>query len=166
MDLKWYVVKTKPLSEDKALRNLIMQGIEVYLPKIKKTLWRRRKKIELLKPLFPGYLFAKFSIESHFRKVSYTIGVSKIVSFNGFPVPLEDEEIEFMKARESNGFISIGEESFKRGERVRVVKGPFSGFEGLFERELEDGERVEILLKFLSHKAKIAIEKDFIEKLD
>ncbi len=166
MELKWYVVKTKPLCEDKALSNLIKQGIEVYLPKIKKVIWRRGKKLELVKPLFPGYLFAKFSVESHLRKVSYTRGVSRAVSFNCFPVPLEDEEIEFIKARESNGFISIGEESFKRGERVRVVKRPFSGFEGLFERELEDGERIEILLKFLSHKAKIAVEKDFIKKLE
>lgn len=45
-----------------------------------------------------------------------------------------------------------------------VVKGPFQGLEGIFEKEISDGERVLILLSFLSGKAKIIMEKGFIEK--
>ncbi len=164
LNLNWYVVKTRPLQEEKALKNLVMQGIEVYLPRIKKIILRNGKRKDLAKPLFPGYLFARFCVETHFRKVHYTRGVSRVVCFNGIPIPLDEEEIEFIRTKEVDGFVSIKEKDFSKGEKVKVVNGPFCGFEGLFERELEDGERVEILLKFLSRKAKIIIEKDWVEK--
>lgn len=162
--LKWYVIKTKPLQEEKAFLNLSMQGIEVYFPKILKRFWRKGKKLELLKPLFPGYLFAKFSVETHYRKVNYTRGVSKIVSFGNYPIPLEEEEIKIIKSKEENGVIKLEDRNFSEGEAIRVVKGPFNGLEGVFVKELDDRERVQVLLRFLYSKAKIILEKDFIEK--
>lgn len=161
---KWYAIKAHPLQEEKAFLNLLMQGIEVYFPKIIKKFWRKGKKVELLKPLFPGNIFAKFPVETHYRKVSYTRGVSKIVSFGGFPIPLEDEEIEVIKAREENGVVKLEDRNFSEGEKIKVVRGPFNGIEGVFVRELDDKERVEVLLKFLYAKARIVLDKDFIEK--
>ncbi len=161
---KWYVIKTRPLQEEKAFLNLMMQGIEVYFPKMIKKFWRKGKKLEVLKPLFPGYIFAKFSIDTHYRKVSYTRGVLKVVSFGKFPIPLNDEEIEMIKIREENGVVKIEDRNFSTGDEIKVVRGPFNGLEGIFVRELSDKERVEVLLRFLFTKARIILDKDFIEK--
>lgn len=57
--------------------------------------------------------------------------------------------IDEIKRRGVNGVVKIEEESLDNGDRVRVVEGPFRGFEAIFERYLSGAERVAILLNAL-----------------
>ena len=93
MDLKWYLVKTKPLNETRIHNRLTEAGFESIYPKILKKI-RGKGRIEA-RPLFPTYLFVRFALEQ-LRTIRYTRGVAKIVSFGPEPqeprgVLLEDE---------------------------------------------------------------------------
>lgn len=57
LNTSWFVIRTKPNSEKIALLNCERQGFPAYLPLIRKTIRHARTKKEVLRPLFPGYLF-------------------------------------------------------------------------------------------------------------
>lgn len=114
---KWYTIKTHPMKEKVAKINLENQKIEVYLPMKARTLYLSRMIVKKIGPLFPSYLFAKFSASEMFGKVSYTRGVSKIICFNNMPVPLDDEEIEFIRSKEVNGLVRL-EPKFEKGTEL------------------------------------------------
>ena len=58
----WYLVYTKPRKEEVAADNLIRQGYEVFLPKLRETKQRNRRLKEKLVPLFSRYLFINLAI--------------------------------------------------------------------------------------------------------
>jgi len=55
--MNWYLVMSKPREEDRAYENLVYQQYNCYLPKVKIEKIKQAKKIQLLEPLFPRYLF-------------------------------------------------------------------------------------------------------------
>jgi transcriptional antiterminator RfaH len=52
------------------------------------------------------------------------------------------------------------------GDPVRIVSGPFAGYEAVFDMRLPDSERVQVLLAFLSdYPQRLRLEKDAIERV-
>ena len=54
---KWYVVLTKPKQEERAEEHLAAQDREVFLPRVQLEKMRKGKRVDVVEPLFPGYLF-------------------------------------------------------------------------------------------------------------
>lgn len=164
--LCWYAVHTKPRQEDRAESNLRAWGIETFAPKWKE---RRRnqftgKPLYITRPLFPGYIFARFEASTLLHKICFTRGVHTIVSFSGVPVPIDDRIITIIKTRrDDDGFIEIGEKCHP-GDQVVIIDGPLKDFTGVFERELTESERVAVLLNSISYQARVVVEKAFIRK--
>ena len=106
---EWYAVQTKPHKEFVALKNYQNQGFSGYLPMVLKTVRHARKKQEVIRPFFPGYLFLHLSSEEQdWPAISSTIGSLCPVKFGDrYPV-VPDEIVEGLKARENDeGFISL-----------------------------------------------------------
>jgi len=97
-------------------------------------------------PLFPCYLFARLDLQTDYFEVKYLAGVTGLVSAGADPIVVPDRIIEEIRARGVNDVIEIHEVPFESGQPVRVVEGPFRGFEAIFERYLSGAERVAILL--------------------
>jgi transcription antitermination factor NusG len=127
---RWYALYTRPRFEKKVDSTLRKKGLESYLPL--QTVFRqwsdRRKKIE--EPLFSGYVFVKIPLRARICAVQ-TDGVVRMVSFNGTPSPIPDEEINAIKnileradSFETTQYLAIG-------NRVEVIRGPFKGIRGL-----------------------------------
>src|ERR1700739_4837781 len=77
---EWYVVHTHPRPEERAIRNLLLWGIELL------DLWvRAPRNVGGLEPLFSGYVFARFDITSMLRNVRFTRGVHSVLGFGGKP---------------------------------------------------------------------------------
>src|SRR5690348_8270716 len=111
--LSWYVVHTHPQHEDRAGINLRAWGIEVVNPKlqVKKYNQFTGKASWIVKPLFPSYIFARFTINKQYGRVRFTRGVHSLVSFNDGPAIVEDEIVELVRARiVSDGFVNMYEE--------------------------------------------------------
>lgn len=105
-------------------------GIEILCPRIES------------KPLFPGYLFGNFSLES-LSSVNSAYGVLRVVQFGRTPAEVEESVIEEIRNR-TIALPTIKE--FQRGERVRVTSGAFSGWEGMFDCRIPGKQRAKIML--------------------
>jgi transcriptional antiterminator RfaH len=73
-------------------------------------------------------------------------GVQGLVCAGNEPVAVPLRVVEEIRRRGVNGVVKIEEKDFDNGERLRVVEGPFRGFEAIFERYLSGAERIAILL--------------------
>jgi transcriptional antiterminator RfaH len=163
----WFALWTNPKQEDRACSNLESWQVECFNPKIKEC---RRNPFTgigtfIAKPLFPRYIFSRFIARTLFHQVSFTRGVHRVVSFNGTPVPIDDEVIAFLKSRiGENGFLNIGE-PLKPGDKIRIKSGPWQELVGIFERDLTTSERVVILMTSINFQGRLTVDKDLVEKL-
>lgn len=156
--MNWYAVSTKPRQEDLAELNLQRLGVETFCPQLKQTKLIRRKRQTVTGPLFPGYLFTRFNLDTHYRAVNYARGVRKLVAFGPVPVVVDDEIIEAIRSRLDDGYMTVPVSSFTPGQVVRIHEGPFEGFEAVFEREMSDHQRVVLLLQALSYQARVVVD--------
>jgi transcriptional antiterminator RfaH len=163
----WYALHTHLHQENRAEANLRSWNIEFFYPKQRE---RRRNEFSgaityLIKPFFPRYLFARFDADLLLHKVWFTRGVHSVVSFGGIPSPIADEVIEFLKLRaDEHGFIKSDEE-FKPGDKVIMKSRMLDSIVGIFERELNDSERVMILLQTINYQGHIVVTRDSIRKV-
>lgn len=161
-DRRWYAVRAQPKKEHLAELHLHRQGFRPFLPKIPKVVRYPTRTETLSVPFFPGYLFVNLSLaQDRWRSVNGTIGVQNIVTFGDRPAPAPAGLIEALLAGASpNGEINL-DETFERGNHVRVVGGPFDGHIGTFEG-MADGDRVTILLRMLAREVAVRIAKTAI----
>jgi len=163
---RWYVVHTNPKQEERANNNLQAWGIETLYPKLRMRRYNQftGAPIYITPPLFPQYLFAKFNARNQLSKIWFTRGVHNVVSFGGHPASVDEEIIEIIRARiDENGFVRI-EENLKRGDHVVVKAGPLRNLIGIFERELDEKQRIVILLEAISYQGRLVVNRDLVQK--
>jgi transcriptional antiterminator RfaH len=158
--MPWYAVSTKPHQEKQAELHIKQWGIECFLPLLKVSKIIRRARKTVIQPLFPGYLFARFDLDRHYRAVTYATGVRKVVEFGSGPVELDTAMIDAMKERLHDGYVTPHSESFKPGQVVHIKGGPLAGLEAVFMREMTDRNRVLLLLDTLGFHAKLTLNSD------
>lgn len=156
MNRHWYAINTKPHQEVVAETSLRQLGVETFCPFLKEGRMIRRKFQEAMSPLFPGYLFAKFSLENGYRGILYARGVKRVVAFGPSPAPVEEGMINGIRARLDNGVLILGSR-FSHGQAVRIHDGLLHGLEAVFEREMKGTQRAVLLLNALSYQARIVV---------
>lgn len=76
--MRWYVIRTKPCQEERALVNLENQAIAAYLPQVTLQRVRRGKRSAVTEALFPGYIFAQLDdFAGRFHKIRSTFVVCR-----------------------------------------------------------------------------------------
>lgn len=153
----WYLVRSRPRQEVVALQSLQRLGVETFLPLIREQRVIRRCRRTVTGPLFPGYLFARFDLETRFRAVNFAHGVRELVAFGDTPAVVPDEMVEAILGRMEDGAVVV-RPSFRPGDRVRVGWGPFEGLEAVFECELSEQQRVVLLFESLSFQARVVVD--------
>jgi transcriptional antiterminator NusG len=126
----WYALHTRSRHEKVVRDQLSAKGIENLLPLWqKRSVWKDRvKMIEV--PLFSGYVFSYFSLKNKLPVVQ-SIGVVRIVSFNGQPVPVPPEQIEAVQTMVEQRLRYDPHPFLAEGMRVRVKHGALAGAEGI-----------------------------------
>ena len=162
---RWVVVNTQPHRERAALDNLVRQGFEPYCPMVKKVVRHARKSQELLRPLFPSYLFVRVSPEAEpWRPILSTTGVRTVIR-NGDQLSFIDSQfIDGLKTRESAGVITHPVRQHQVGETVRLQGG---AFDGLIAKiiEMDDKDRLVVLMDLLNRPVKVSINSGQIDPL-
>ena len=149
---KWFVITSKPRSEQRAVDNLTSQHIEVYLPKIKRLKKRQGKKVIIEEVLFPNYLFIKLTIEkSNFNAIRSTRGVGSFVRFGLNYATINNELIAQLKTdlaenTEQNTIEILT--NIDKGEQLIITEGPFQGLTGIYQCK-DSLERSVLLLNIL-----------------
>ena len=161
----WYVIYTKPKQEDVAAANVQRLGFEVLLPKIKRDSAASGTPPMAAKALFSRYLFARFCPLGHLNSIRYARGVHSVVSAGTTPLPLDEAIIESLRKRiGEDGCVRVDRRTFTPGDLVVVREGPLKGWMGVFERDLSDRERVQILLHTLEYQGRVCIDKLCLER--
>lgn len=157
---RWYVVKTKVRAEQLAEENLCRQGYAAWLPRVTCERRRRGKWQPNSEPLFPGYVFVELEAGvQNFSPIRSTRGVSNLVSFAREPKAMPEGAVESLRKLHDSLEDTAGVELFEKGQKVRLVDGPFKGWEGVYDTRRAD-ERVIILLQVLGKQQPLIFARD------
>jgi len=143
----WYLVYTKPRQENLAEENLARQGYETYLPRIYQTRRRNGRHVKTIEAFFPRYLFIKLNTETdNWAPIRSTIGVSKMVRFDGIPAVVPEPLIQALQSNDdTDGIQNLLQKDLKRGDKVTIIDGPLAGYEGIYQQQ-NSAERVAVLV--------------------
>lgn len=160
----WIAVRTQPNSEAKAAFHLRRQKFVAYVPCYAKRRSHARKVDTVRAPLFPGYIFADIAArDGQWRSIRSTAGVADVIVQGDGPAVIPAAVIHDIKAREDHGgLVRLGRgQTFSPGQTVRLIDGPFAGYDGLFEAQT-DAERVSILLTILGRTVRTQTSVDYL----
>ena len=163
MSKEWFILQFKSNSHHLAAKNLNRQGFETFLPLHDTTSRRTSRFINTSKPLFPGYMFIKFDkAESEWHKINNTYGVSRLITFNSILKSIPTSFVDsLMKRYDSSGKL-LPIQKLKKGDQVKVLKGPFANFIATVET-YETEQRIWILMDLMGRKAKIQTPSDALQ---
>lgn len=162
---RWFVVQTNPKEEERALVHLAEKGLELFFPRIRVVRFRRLRAKQAIRPLFPSYLFARFHYPEEYPHVVWTRGVRRVLGTGGEPTSVPDEVIATIQSQmDPQGLVRVGRR-LRPKDRVRIISGPFKDLLGIFERDLDDQGRVEILLAVLGFQARVHLHESLIERV-
>ena len=130
-NLLWYAIQLQSRLAGVASATLRGKGYEEFLPlyRSRKRWSDRMKEVEL--PLFPGYLFCRLDVSSRLLPILTTPGVIGIVGAGSSPIPVDEEEIETIRAVLRSGLAAQPWPFLQVGSKVYLERGPLAGTEGI-----------------------------------
>jgi len=162
-EVNWFAIHAKPRRESFAAANICALGLVILFPRIKVERLVRSSAQQMVKPLFPGYFFTRFSPEISLESVKAARGVLQVVSSGRLPIPVPEAVLQEIQDRmEEDGLVQMSPPFLEPGVRVSIQTGPFEGMMGRVERELDDRRRVAILLETLLN-ARVLIERRWLQ---
>ena len=161
---RWYVAQIKSNAFERAIINLSRQGFQTFIPLQRKTIRHARQMTDVLRPIFPGYLFVCLGEDrGGWRKVNSTQGVIKLIAFGGQqPTPVPNGLVAALQSRCDQNNILQPATELELGTLVKVVTGPFSDFTGTIE-SLVAGDRIRLLLQLMGQDVKIDLHRGSVE---
>jgi transcriptional antiterminator NusG len=166
----WYVIHCYSGYENKVRHNL-EQRIEtmgmkdmifdVVIPTQEEIEVRDGKRRSIERHVFPGYVLVNLILtEESWYVVRNTPGVTGFVGMGNDPTPLRNEEVaQILKRMEAEApHVKV---SFKLGERVRIIDGPFNDFRGTVSVIDIEHAKVTVMVNFFGRET--PVELDFLQ---
>ena len=159
----WYVLHTRSRFETVVHDGLFKKAHDVFLPKVRVRSKRRDRKVMIDVPLFPGYVFVKSNLHPHHHiDIVKTVGAVRLIGNKQVPVPVPDETIESLRIMVSRDSQVQTGSKFRKGDRVMVVNGPFTGIIGTFSR-YRGSDRVIVHIDALGQFASVEVDEQDVE---
>jgi transcriptional antiterminator RfaH len=148
---QWYALHAKPHKERQVAEHLRQRSLEVYLPLVRVNPVNPRS--ARIRPYFPCYLFVQADIQAiGLGALQWTPGLRRLVEFDNQPAVVPENFIVELQRRlgqiQAAGGLIL--EGLGRGDAVRIVAGPFAGYEAVFDSRLPGSERVRVLLQLIA----------------
>lgn len=176
---KWYVVRAVSGQENK-IKGYIESEVErngygdyleeVLVPTEKVVQIRNGKKVHKERTYFPGYIMIKAHLVGEMVHVIKSI--TNVVGFlgetkGGEPVPLRKSEVNRMLGKVDELAVNTDSVSipFVTGETVKVIDGPFNGFNGTVEKINEEKRKLEVMVKIFGRKTPLELSYMQVEKI-
>jgi transcription termination/antitermination protein NusG len=175
---KWYVLRTIGGKEKKAKEyiegEIASAGLQDYvsqvlIPTEKVYQIRNGKKISKERNFFPGYLLIEASLVG---EVAHLLrNVTNVIGFlgdtkGGDPVPMRQSEVNRILGKVDE--LSVSDEEltipFVVGETIKVIDGPFNGFNGIIEKVNEEKKKLEVMVKIFGRKTPLELGFMQVEK--
>ena len=169
---RWYILHTYSGFENRVeqtIREMMRQGQDNGL--IEEVVVPTEKVIELVngakrtstRKFYPGYVMIRMIMTDFSWHLVQSI--SKVTGFVGGktrPAPMRDSEaahiLNMMETRQEQPRPKF---NFERGDEVRVIDGPFSGFNGLVEEVNFDKGKLKVSVSIFGRQTPVAL--DFVQ---
>lgn len=173
-DRRWYVVHCYSGYENKVRHNLEqridtmnMQSaiFDIIVPTEEEIEVRDGKRKTFERRVFPGYVLVQMAIsEESWFVVRNTPGVTGFVGLGTLPTPLPDKEVlRILKRMEADSPRVMV--SYKVGQKVRIIDGPFNDFMGTVNELDSERSKVRVMVSFFGRETPIELDFLQVEKL-
>ena len=116
-----------------------------------------------IKPLFPGYLFARFDPVTHIRNIHFARGVAYIIRRKEVPVPVPTQVMIELQLISPDGIVEIPDQPHKIGDQVKIISGLFKGGNGEVTQLIPSRDRVKVLFEILGQPREIEIDENSLD---
>lgn len=177
--MKWYVVHTYSAHENK-VKTAIEKGLtgtpleamvgRILVPVRKTFIIRDGKKVERERKLFTSYVILEAEMTSDLK--TYILNIAGVTNFLGQtkdkkdPTPLTEEEINRLLGITDKDRVSNKASEFLPGDMVRVSAGPFSDFDGIVSKILDDGAKLVIDVTVFGRRTPVELNSDQVERIN
>lgn len=151
----WYAAYTWANHEKRVADQFVERRVEHFLPTFESIRRWKDRRMRIQQPLFSGYIFVRLALQDRLR-ILQVPSVVRLVSFNGQPAPLSDQEIDTLQKSLIPELRALPHPYLKVGRRVRIVKGPLSGAEGVVVRR-KNGLRFVLLMDLIMRAASVEV---------
>ena len=168
--MSWYSLRVISGKEQATKENILREAEEksieqdieeVFLPYEKVVEVRNNKKRVKEKMFFPGYILINMQMNNNSKYVvENTPGVLSFVGPKGSdPVPLKDKEIKriFGEVADKEGRELITT-SYKVGDSVKVISGPFIDFTGNVEEVNDEKQKVKVVVSIFGRPTSVELD--------
>jgi len=167
---RWYAIHTYSGYEENVRDNL-KKRIESYdmedkvfsvlIPKEKKIKIKNGKRRIVEEKIFPGYVLVEMVVtDDSWYMVRNTPNVTGFIGTGTIPTPLSDQEVKSLQKR-----MGVDEPQYKIDVQVnspvKIVDGPFKGFEGKVNEIDEARGKVKVLVNMFGRET--PVELDFLQ---
>jgi transcriptional antiterminator NusG len=166
----WYVIHCYSGYENKVRYNLEQridtmgmkdQIFDIVIPTIEEIEIKEGKRRNVERRVFPGYLLVQMLLtEESWYVVRNTPGVTGFVGMGNTPTALRPEEVTQILKRMETATPQV-RPTYKAGQRVRVIDGPFNEFIGTVSDIDMDRGKVRVLVSFFGRET--PVELDFLQ---
>lgn len=158
----WFVVNSHPHREHIVLENLKRQEFAAYCPMVRRRRSHARRVTEVLRPLFPGYLFVRHHGNGrHWRPILSTYGVRALVRCGEQLSFIDHEFVESLIRREVDGAITRPASPYQVGQQVKLTHHAFDGLVATII-EMDEKDRLTVLLDLLRRPVKIKVNTESV----
>lgn len=169
LEHKWYALRTYTgheqrvkLTLESEIKRLGLQDriTDIIIPQETVFEVRQGKRKTKIKNFLPGYIIVRVSLDKKLK--DYINALPSVVSFVGTkntPVPLTESEIQRIIGRveERKNIETIGTE-FQVGDPVKVIDGPFSGFNGTVKEVNYEKQKLKVEVGILGRKTPVELD--------
>jgi len=157
----WYVIHCKPRCEKKLAEFAKKYDICYYLPLQESVRHYKYRKIVFTKPLFPSYVF----IKCNFSQKDFLYHSGCVVRILDVPDQQEFlDDLEQIYKGKQKGADFKPSQYLANGQKVKIVKGPFTGLTGVVKKH-EVVKEVILQVNMLKQGVSVQVEPDQVKIL-
>jgi transcription antitermination factor NusG len=127
-EMPWHVLLVRSNFEKRVARHLAVRAVEHYLPFYQERVKWTDRIVVTERPLFSGYVFARFLPESRIKVIS-TPGVARLLGNEGGNL-VSSADLDKIREGLASGLLLRPHPNASVGARVRINAGIFEGVEG------------------------------------
>ncbi len=168
--MNWYVVHTYAGFENK-VRASILETVsklglkdkigQILVPTEEVLSIKAGKKRKSQRKFFPGYILVEMEMDDNtWHTIKDTPKVTGFVGGSTNPTPLSDEEVKNIIRQAEEGAVAQAQpkQAYQKGDRVRVIDGPFSSFIGTVEDVNPTHGRLRVMVSIFGRSTLVELE--------